>query len=77
VSDETAWEHLRKYQTQCDPEGIVVRVSREALDETLDAIEAANTKITELEAVIETLHKETSDDWVQEHIQQHRRRSYE
>lgn len=33
----TAQEVLRKYQKQCDSEGIEVQVSRQALDETLDA----------------------------------------
>jgi DNA repair exonuclease SbcCD ATPase subunit len=34
-----AVEVLRKYQKQCDPEGIEVQVSRQALDEVLDEIE--------------------------------------
>lgn len=35
----TAVETLRKYQKQCDPEGIEVQVSRQALDEVLDDFE--------------------------------------
>lgn len=35
----TAAEVLRKYQKQCDPEGIEVQVSRQALDEVLDHLE--------------------------------------
>ena len=46
--DPNAWTHLRKNQKQCDPEGIEVQVSRQALDETLDALEAADKRIDEL-----------------------------
>lgn len=34
----SAYEVLRKYQKQCDPEGIEVQVSRQALDEVLDEL---------------------------------------
>ena len=34
-----AIEVLRKYQKQCDPDGMEVQVSRQALDEVLDRIE--------------------------------------
>jgi len=40
-----AIEMLRKYQKQCDPDGIEVQVSRQALDEVLDRIELFELKL--------------------------------
>ncbi len=47
MSDLTAVEALRKYQKQCDPEGIEVQVSRQALDEVLDEIERLTAENTD------------------------------
>ncbi len=43
-----AAEVLRKYQKQCDPEGIEVQVSRQALDEVLDKIERLEGVLREI-----------------------------
>jgi hypothetical protein len=51
MSDKlTAADALRKWQKQCDPEGIEVQVSRQALDEVLDALEAKDAEIERLTA---------------------------
>jgi chromosome segregation ATPase len=56
MSDKlTAADALRKWQKQCDPEGIEVQVSRQALDEVLDALEAKDAEIERLETDAENL----------------------
>jgi hypothetical protein len=51
MSDLKAWDVLRLYQKQCDMDGIEVQVSRQALDETLDALEAKDRRIAEYEEI--------------------------
>ncbi len=53
--ENTAWWHLRNHQKQCDPEGIEVQVSRQALDETLDAIERKDAEIARLRGALQEL----------------------
>ena len=56
MSDKlTAADTLRKWQKQCDPEGIEVQVSRQALDEVLDALEAKDAEIEGLKAGFESV----------------------
>jgi len=43
----TAVDALRKFQKQCDPEGIEVQVSRQALDEVLAEIERYRAALLE------------------------------
>jgi NTP pyrophosphatase (non-canonical NTP hydrolase) len=55
MSDLKAWDVLRKYQKQCDEEGIEVQVSRQAVDETLAEIERLTAenerlRLTELDS---------------------------
>ena len=49
----TAVDALRKFQKQCDPEGIEVQVSRQALDEVLAEIERLRGLVKMGEAVVE------------------------
>jgi len=56
----SAIEALRKWQILCDPEGIEVKVSRQALDEVLD-------RITVLTAQLEAV-KPLPDKWRDEKV---------
>lgn len=47
-----ATEQLRNHQTQLDIDGIMVGVSRQAIDECLQEIEAQAARITELEGLL-------------------------
>ena len=43
---------------------------RKTMSELYDEIERLQARVDEFEAVIKTLYKETSDNWVQQHIQE-------
>lgn len=61
MTDETAEGVLRKWQKQLDPEGIEVGVSRQALDEVLDRLEALQAENQRLR---EALTRLRDCDWV-------------
>ena len=64
MSDKlTAADALRKWQKQCDPEGIEVQVSRQALDEVLDALEAKDKEIELLEKGYDALLDDRNEAW--------------
>lgn len=44
---QTAWENLKNCQRQLDADGVEVGVSRQAVDETLQALEAANIELAD------------------------------
>lgn len=57
---QTAWENLRNCQRQLDQDGCEVGVSRQALDETLDALSTAQARIEKLEG---DLYETWTDDY--------------
>jgi len=50
MTSKEAVEHLRDNQAQLDMDGVMVQVSRQALDQALDGYDALSARVAELEA---------------------------
>ena len=68
MSEHAAISALREHQQQLDPDGIMVGVSRQALEETLCYVEELEQRIDELEAFI----GKQSREWAEQRREIHR-----